>query len=81
MRGAAPAQPFDLVFADPPYDLTDSDLTRVLRALTAPGWLVPDAVVVVERGSRTAWTWPDGFVAERHRRYGEATLWYGRAAG
>ena len=81
VRGAAPAHPFDLVFADPPYDLGDGDLTRVLRALTAPGWLVPDAVVVVERGSRTPWTWPDGFTADRDRRYGEATLWYGRAAG
>ena len=24
---------------------------------------------------------PDGFTADRDRRYGEATLWYGRAAG
>ncbi len=81
VRGAAPTQPFDLVFADPPYDLADKDLARVLRALTGPGWLIPHAVVVVERSTRTPWSWPAGFVADRDRRYGEATLWYGRAAG
>ena len=80
VRGAAPPAPFDVVFADPPYDLADADLGRVLLALTAPGWLAPDAVVVVERGSRTPWAWPEGFAADRDRRYGEATLWYGRAA-
>ena len=81
VRGTAPPAPFDVVFADPPYDLADADLARVVVALTAPGWLAPDAVVVVERGTRTPWSWPEGFVDDRERRYGEATLWYGRAAG
>jgi 16S rRNA (guanine966-N2)-methyltransferase len=37
---------------------------------------------VVERASRSdPWIWPDGVTALQSRRYGEATLWYGRAAG
>jgi 16S rRNA (guanine966-N2)-methyltransferase len=73
---------YDVVFADPPYDLDAVALTGVLRSAADHGWLAPDAVVVVERASRgIPWTWPDGFTAVQSRRYGEATLWYGRAAG
>jgi len=44
------------------------------------GWLVPGAMVVVERSSRSPRpTWPAGIEAERHKRYGETTLWYGHA--
>jgi len=35
--------------------------------------------VVVERASRDAWGWPDWVATIRERRYGDATLWYGRA--
>jgi 16S rRNA (guanine966-N2)-methyltransferase len=41
------------------------------------GWLADDAVVVVERGKREPWEWPEGFEALRDRKYGEARLWYG----
>jgi len=75
----APVQRYDLVFADPPYMVPLADLTPVLITL-ASGWLVPDAVVVVERATRDPdLTWPDGYVLDRARRYGEATFWYGRA--
>ncbi|WP_026316141.1 16S rRNA (guanine(966)-N(2))-methyltransferase RsmD [Actinokineospora enzanensis] len=70
----APAAPYDLVFADPPYALADADLTRVLTALAA-GWLAPDATVVVERSTRTGDPgWPADLVADRSKRYGETTL-------
>jgi len=71
---------YDLVFADPPYDLDDDDLRAVLLTATASGWLAADALVVVERATRSGeWRWPPGVDALRARRYGEATLWYGRA--
>jgi 16S rRNA (guanine966-N2)-methyltransferase len=79
--GAAPGSPYDLVFADPPYRLSDAALRDVLTALMYGGWLRDGALLVVERATRGGeWTWPDGVEAERSRRYGEATLWYGRAA-
>ncbi len=75
-----PGRPYDLVFADPPYALTDSELVGVLGALVAGGWLAPDAVIVLERSSRSPEpTWVEGVTGERGRRYGETTLWYGRA--
>lgn len=75
--------PFDVVFADPPYALSDDELTEVQRALVDNGWLAADAVVAIERSTRStargeSLTWVDGITADRSRRYGETTLWYGR---
>ena len=78
--GDAPAV-FDLVFADPPYKLETAELQDVLIALAGNGWLADDAVVVVERGKREPWEWPEGFAALRDRKYGEARLWYGHRHG
>ncbi len=72
---------YDVVFADPPYALADAAVERVLVLLAEAGWLAPGALVVVERATRSGpVNWPDGFVADRERRYGEATFWYALAA-
>ena len=74
-------RPYDLALADPPYDLSDSELTAVLSQLSER-WLHPDALVVVERSARiAALLWPDGLTGIKHRRYGDTMLWYGRPAG
>jgi 16S rRNA (guanine(966)-N(2))-methyltransferase RsmD len=76
-----PGEPYDLAFADPPYTLTDVDLEAALAALAGGGWLAPEAVIVIERSSRSPEPrWVPGITGERGRRYGETTLWYGRAA-
>ncbi|MER5210737.1 16S rRNA (guanine(966)-N(2))-methyltransferase RsmD [Streptomyces sp. NPDC002838] len=76
-----PQQPYDLVFLDPPYAVSDDDLREILLTLRTEGWLAPDALVTVERSTRGGeFRWPDGFEAIRARRYGEGTFWYGRAA-
>jgi 16S rRNA (guanine966-N2)-methyltransferase len=74
-------QVFDLVFADPPYKLETAELQDVLTGLAANGRLADDAIVVVERGKREPWDWPEGFAALRDRKYGEARLWYGHRHG
>jgi len=77
----SPVAPYDLVFLDPPYPLADQDVETDLRALVDNEWLVPGALVVVERSGRSPGPkWPPGLVAEREKRYGETTLWYGHAA-
>ncbi len=76
--GAAAAEPFDVVLVDPPYPLPGGAVTDVLTALVRHGWLATDAVVVVERATRSgAVEWPDGLTGTPERRYGETTLWYG----
>ena len=75
-----PAAPYDLVFSDPPYPMPDADVASDLEALVAHGWLVPGALVIVERAAkRSQVTWPDGIVEDRTKRYGETALWYGHA--
>ena len=76
-----PAAPYDVVFLDPPYPLGDGEVDADLALLADNDWLVPGAMVVVERSSRSdAPTYPDGFTDVREKRYGETTLWYGHAA-
>jgi 16S rRNA (guanine966-N2)-methyltransferase len=74
-----PDEPFDVIFADPPYAVPDTAIDAMLTALVENGWLAEEAVVVVERSSRDAPVrWVQGITDERSRRYGETTLWYGR---
>ena len=68
------AKTFDLVFIDPPYDVAESEITEVLDALVSR--LTPDAVVVVERSTRSPEpTWPDGLRAFSKRAWGETVAW------
>ncbi|MFJ8628003.1 16S rRNA (guanine(966)-N(2))-methyltransferase RsmD [Kitasatospora sp. NPDC093550] len=79
--GPPPQSPYDLVFLDPPYVVTDAELREMLITLLAGGWLAEDTLVTVERSTRGGgFDWPEGFEGLRSRRYGEGTLWYGRAA-
>ena len=76
-----PTAPFDVAFLDPPYPLDDVAVAADLQSLVTHGWLVPGALVVVERSSRSPEpAWPVGFSEGRHKKYGETMLWYGHAA-
>ena len=43
-----PEAPFDLVFADPPYDVGAEALGALVEHLGAPGWLSPGATLSIE---------------------------------
>ena len=43
-----PSAPFDLIFADPPYDLADLD--KLPDLVLSPGWLAPDGIFILEHG-------------------------------
>ena len=74
------AGPFDLVFTDPPYDLSDTEMTADLVAL-AP-LLSAHAVVVIERAKRSSP--PDlaaaGLALIREKAYGDSALWWAEPA-
>jgi 16S rRNA (guanine966-N2)-methyltransferase len=62
-----------LAFLDPPYDLPDARVAADLAAL-AP-LLAPDAVVLVERSSRSPVpALPEGLALERTRTYGDTAV-------
>ena len=81
--GSGGADAFSLVIADPPYDIDEATLGRVLAGLVRPGGpgvlgvLTGDAVVVVERSSRSPEpAWPEGLERFDERTYGETRLWF-----
>lgn len=70
---------WDLVFIDPPYEVATEAVESLLVALLPS--LAPEAVVVVERSSRTRpISWPDGYADDGTKSYGETALQYGGPA-
>lgn len=71
--------PFDIVVADPPYDLDGTAVAAVLSALAGAGVLAAHADLIVERSTRSGdLAWPDPLAAVRTRKYGDTLLCYGR---
>ena len=62
-RGAGP---FDLIFADPPYD--EGDLAKLLEAVGAA--LAPDGLLVFEMRSHGAYSLPAGWNLIKEKIYG-----------
>jgi len=68
LRG--PAEPFDLVFVDPPY--ASGDVETVCAALATGKWLAPDARVYLERAAAAGEpSLPAGWRLLRSKRAGE----------
>jgi 16S rRNA (guanine966-N2)-methyltransferase len=73
----APAAPYGLVLSDPPYALTEDELADDFALLSDHGWLTDDALVVIERSSRSPEPrWPVAWEPEGERRYGETKIWF-----
>ena len=68
---------YEIVYIDPPYDYPNSDLEEVLSNLHSGKFLSDDALIAVERTSRSKEpTWPIGFALARSKNYGQATIYY-----
>lgn len=75
--GAGEEGRFDLVLLDPPYDVAQPALGDVLQLLVTHRWLAADALVVVERSTRSPEPlWPAALRPLGPRRYGETTVWF-----
>lgn len=82
VNGPGSGRQVDLVFLDPPYDLSEDALGDALVLLVGHRWLAPDALVVVERSSRSPEPrWPAGLAPAGERRYGETRMWFADAPG
>ena len=76
----SPVGPFDVVVADPPYDLGTDLVLTMLQALQQSGMLARHADLIVERGVKSGDVlWPEPLEGVRSRRYGDTLLCYGRA--
>lgn len=66
---------FDIVFIDPPYEVTNDEVTANLKALEPH--LNADAVVVVERSSRSgAVSAPNYLKFDEEKSYGDTVLYF-----
>ncbi|GAB3284477.1 16S rRNA (guanine(966)-N(2))-methyltransferase RsmD [Sinomonas notoginsengisoli] len=75
LEATVPGRHWDLVFMDPPYALGEEQTALVLKSLTPH--LAADAIVVVERSSRSPEpAWPVGMAPMGDRKYGETHLWF-----
>ncbi|WP_237232843.1 16S rRNA (guanine(966)-N(2))-methyltransferase RsmD [Rothia nasisuis] len=75
VSGLPQKNPWDLIFVDPPYAVTNSELEELLGLLA--GRVSEGAVIVVERASRTAEpSWPSGLEKFSEKKYGETILYY-----
>ena len=66
--------PFDLVFADPPYDTSDDAVGELLASLTEPGWLAAGAMIAVERPAGAEMRVGDGLRACWERTFGDTLV-------
>jgi 16S rRNA (guanine966-N2)-methyltransferase len=67
--------PVDLVLADPPYDVAETEVESMLAALTDNGWTATGTVAVIERAAAgPLLSWPAGWAPWRERRYGDTRL-------
>jgi len=79
-RPPPPEAPFGLVCCDPPYDTADAVVAGLLVRLADGAWVVPGALVVVERPTGGALAVPAGWEPRFARTYGD-TLVHLLAAG
>jgi 16S rRNA (guanine966-N2)-methyltransferase len=64
---AHPVEPFALAFLDPPYGKGRAE--QALASARAGGWLLPDALIVVEEAKKSAFAAPEGFAEIERRGY------------
>ena len=69
--------PFDVVFADPPYDLDTAVCDKIMRDLVERDLVNGGGVIVFERSARSDdLTPPQGWSVDDVRTYGETKVWY-----
>lgn len=64
--------PFDLIFADPPYGKRLGE--GALVALREGGWLKPDALIILEEAANAPFTMPEHYELIEERRAGDTIL-------
>jgi 16S rRNA (guanine966-N2)-methyltransferase len=71
--------PFTLAFLDPPYGQGLGE--KALAALADGGWLVPQAIIVLEERAGTSVALPSAFAEINRRTYGDTQILIARFAG
>jgi len=72
---------FEIIFLDPPYDVTNIEIEKILRKIQSNNLLSKFGVIAIERDAKgAAFTWPEGFEEVKIRSYGQGAIHYGSHA-
>ena len=77
LSGIHALKPFDVIFLDPPYEHSNSSITEILETIIKKNLLHEKSLVVIERESKSGFTWPPAMREVKVRRYGHASMHYG----
>ena len=69
---------FDVIFIDPPYDLPNGEVEKLLKRIVKNNYLKPNGIIAVERESKSKeFNWPAPLAAIKVRTYGQGSIYYG----
>ena len=69
---------FDIIFLDPPYELPNKEIEKLLRGILKNNYLNSDGVIAVERESKSKeFIWPSPLIGTKVRGYGQGSIYYG----
>jgi len=72
---------FEIIFLDPPYEVTNIEIEKILRKIQTNNLLSKFGVIAIERDAKgAAFTWPEGFEEVKIRSYGQGAIHYGSHA-
>lgn len=65
-------QPFNMIFADPPYDFTQKKFEEIVQLIFSNNLLQDDGMLIIEHSDKTNLSHLENFTAERN--YGSTTF-------
>ena len=69
---------YDIIFIDPPYELSNAAIEELLATILSRGLLRPHGIIAIERESKGApFTWPTTLEEIKVRSYGQGSIYYG----
>lgn len=69
---------FDIIFMDPPYDLSNQEVSEILTTIAALNLLDHRGIIAVERDRKSdSFIWPEPLQEEKVRSYGQGSIYYG----
>jgi len=69
---------YDIIFMDPPYDISNDEITELLSIIKERNLIQPRGIITIERASKSKpFAWPEGMECEKVRSYGQGSMFYG----
>ena len=69
---------YDIIFMDPPYELSNGVIFELLEVVKNRDLLQPRGIIAIERESKSSpFAWPAGMIDLKVRSYGQGSIFYG----